>query len=248
MRSSLSGNFNKRKKVTNRFRSRSLGAAAGGLGAAGLSPTSAEAGIHYDLNANAGPGDSISLLLPQQADFANSRINIVLDVATGGMSMGEISLGFGDTAIQFVGQPGLDSMGMASMGMDAWHSLKDFGVGETVDGTLSSAYAGQPFGYVMNKGVTAPGWGNASTGTTNYAGFQFSIDGVPVFGWMKITVDSNTFTLDQWGYDNTGAGIEVGAIPEPSTALLLGLGLAGLAAVSAKARKRITERIHGDQP
>ena len=168
--------------------------------------------------------------------------------------MGMISFGVGPSgssspgSIQLVGQEGLDSMGMPAMGMNAWHALQDMNVGDTVDGTLSASYNGQPYGYVVRENVHGQGWGNGSPPTTNYAGFQFEIEGTPVFGWLKLTVESNTFTLDEWGYDNTGAPIEVGAIPEPSTALLLGLGLAGLAAAGAKARNRRTERRNGDQP
>ena len=244
-RTLLSGNLFPEK---NRFRNKRLGAAAGALGGVAVSQ-SAQAGIHHDLGANAGPGDSIPLLLPFQADYANAQINLFLDTASGGMSMGEMSFGFGGaSSLQWVGQPGLDSMGMAAMGMDAWHSLLDLNLGDTVDGSLSADYNGQPFGYLMRENVHGQGWGNGSPPTTGYAGFQFTIDGTPVFGWMKVRVESTSFTLEEWAYDNTGAGIEVGVIPEPSTALLLGLGLAGLAAAGVKKRRRIAECTDGDQP
>ena len=99
----------------------------------------------------------------------------------------------------------------------------------------------------MLDNVPGQGWGNGNSATTGYAGFQFDLDGTSVYGWMKVRVESNSFTLEQWAYDNTGAGIEVGAIPEPSTALLLGLGLAGLAAAGVKKRRRNSECTDGDQ-
>jgi len=184
------------------------------------------------------------LLQPNQADYASARLDLFLN--PGGML--SFGVGSASTNVQLVGVPGLDGMGMEAMGMNAWHALQDMNLGDTVDGTLSASYSGQPHGYLMRENVHGQGWGNGSPPTTNYAGFQFEIEGTPVYGWLKLTVDSNTFTLDQWGYDNTGAAIEVGAIPEPSTALLLGLGLAGLAAAGAKARNRRAESRNGDQP
>ena len=194
------------------------------------------------------PGDSIPLLLPIEPDYASAQITLFLDTASGGMAMGEMSFGFGgSSSLQWVGQPGLDAMGMAAMGSSAWHSLLDLNLGDTVDGSLSEAYNGEPLGYLMRDNVPGQGWGNGNSATTGYAGFQFDLDGTSVYGWMKVRVESNSFTLEQWAYDNTGAGIEVGAIPEPSTALLLGLGLAGLAAAGVKKRRRNSECTDGDQ-
>ena len=137
----LSGNFSPKK---NRFRNRRLGSAAGALGGAAVSG-SANAGIHYDLSANAVPGDSIPLLLPIEPDYASAQITLFLDTASGGMAMGEMSFGFGgSSSLQWVGQPGLDAMGMAAMGSSAWHSLLDLNLGDTVEGSLSESYNGEP--------------------------------------------------------------------------------------------------------
>ena len=248
MQFSVFGSIGPRGASKNRFRSQSLAVAAGTVAATGLSPTKSDAGIHYDLASGLGPGDSIFLLQPNQSDYQNARLDLFLN--PGGM----LSFGVGPngkataSSIQLIGQPGLDAMGMVAMGMSSWHALQDMNLGDTVDGSLSASYNGHSAGYLMRDNVPGQGWGNGNAPTTNYAGFQFEIEGTPVYGWMKITVSSNSFTLDQWGYDNTGAPIEVGAIPEPSTALLLGLGLAGLAAAGAKARNRRAENRNGDQP
>ena len=63
------------------------------------------------------------------------------------------------------------------------------------------------------------------------------------YGWMNVTVvganttstDPNVrFTLNSYAYDNTGGSIPVGAVPEPSTYALLGIGAIGLLMVLRK--------------
>ncbi|MCS5636912.1 MAG: PEP-CTERM sorting domain-containing protein [Myxococcota bacterium] len=236
----------------NRFRSRRLGAAAGMLGAAGASG-SADAGIHYDLAANAGPGDSISLLLPIDADYDTSRIDLFLTGSGMNLDFGVGPNGNSPlSTLQLVGQAGLGMgmggmEGMAEMGSMAYHALSELAPGTTVDGSLNSASleGNNGIGYLVRQEVGAQGWSNGASG---YAGFEFSYNGAPVYGWLKIDFSGSSFTLEQWGYDNTGAPIEVGAIPEPNTALLLGLGLAGLAMAGRKARKLLTESTNGVSP
>ena len=68
--------------------------------------------------------------------------------------------------------------------------------------------------------------------TTGYAGFTFDLGSGPLYGWMQIHFDASgtDFTVQQWAYDDAGAPITVAAIPEPSVVILLGLGVAALAA------------------
>jgi hypothetical protein len=77
--------------------------------------------------------------------------------------------------------------------------------------------------------VTNPDW---AVGTTGYAGFTFDLGSGPLYGWLQIHFDASgtDFTVQQWAYDDAGVPITVGTIPEPSVAILLGLGVAALAA------------------
>jgi hypothetical protein len=101
--------------------------------------------------------------------------------------------------------------------------------GQTVDGSL--AYAGDAM--LMDGGVPSAGW---VAGSTGYAGFTFDDGGTTVFGWLQIELGASfdDFTVLQWAYEDSGAPIAVAMIPEPSTAILLGLGLVGLTALVRK--------------
>ena len=89
------------------------------------------------------------------------------------------------------------------------------------------------YGYSFNTGPTigydfdfgfAPG--------DNFFGFRFEQNGNLHYGWAEINFDLNntTVTINRWAYESVaGRGIEVGAIPEPTSALaLLTLGAVGL--------------------
>jgi hypothetical protein len=66
---------------------------------------------------------------------------------------------------------------------------------------------------------------NGGTGTS-YIGLQFNIDGGPnLYGYA--TLDGSL--LESVIYDNAGAPVTVGAVPEPASLGLLALGAAGIA-------------------
>jgi len=76
------------------------------------------------------------------------------------------------------------------------------------------------------------------SGQTGYLGFRFDPDDVPGvqtwYGWFRMSAAANGTSdgsvLD-WAYDNTGAGLKVGVVPEPSAISLLALGTAGMMAL-----------------
>ncbi len=74
------------------------------------------------------------------------------------------------------------------------------------------------------------------TGQTAFMGVQFhDANNDVLYGWIRITGGATQgfpATVVDWAYDDSGAGILTGAVPEPSSAALgfLAAGAAGLAA------------------
>jgi hypothetical protein len=100
-------------------------------------------------------------------------------------------------------------------------------------------------------GRTPPWYGavDIAVGSTGFIGFAFDPESVPGaqewYGWARMSVGNNTNidgSLIDWAYDNTGAGIQTGAVPEPASfamgALAMGaMGLVALRQRRAKAAK-----------
>lgn len=91
--------------------------------------------------------------------------------------------------------------------------------GTMVDG--SSVFAASPGGSFEHMGV---GDGKFTGGTESFFGFRFSTNGGdgPFFGWVRIVVTANEpgGVVKDWAFENTGAPIVIGTIPEPSVAVL----------------------------
>lgn len=78
-------------------------------------------------------------------------------------------------------------------------------------------------------------------GQKGFFGFRFDLEnesgsgapaGTIVYGWAEMErISASEGRLLQWAYDDSGAGIQVGAIPEPGTLGMLALGAAGLVAL-----------------
>jgi hypothetical protein len=72
-----------------------------------------------------------------------------------------------------------------------------------------------------------------TSGQTGYFGFQFNPTGSQVlYGWGKLTAEfgSNSMNLVDWAYETSGSSILAGVtVPEPTSAILCLLGVAGLA-------------------
>lgn len=84
--------------------------------------------------------------------------------------------------------------------------------------------------------------GNASVGIpageTGLIGFAFDPDNVPgaqtFFGWVRMSVGDNATSdgaIVDWAYDDSGAAIAAGTVPEPGSLALLAMGATGLLAL-----------------
>ncbi len=111
------------------------------------------------------------------------------------------------------------------LGTDA---IVNLALGSEVDSSLSFA----PAGVGVSNTHMGTGSGQFEAGQEGYLGFIFAENGGPeYYGWMRATLTNNGIgSVHEWAFENSssGAPITVGAVPEPSTALLVVLGCAGL--------------------
>ena len=75
-----------------------------------------------------------------------------------------------------------------------------------------------------------------SNDVSGYIGFAFDDAGTTYYGWAELTLSAQTssgqVTVHRWAYEDSGASIQVGAVPESRHAAVglgaLALGAAGL--------------------
>ncbi len=202
-----------RSRSRNRFRTRSLSAVATTAVAAGLAD-SATAAVISDLTTIHLAGDTISL----DGTIAGSLELVSMSGMMGTNISLDAPVGMGMNALSSTVELSVFAGGMMT------DYLSYINPGDTVDGSFLFASEGA----LVKDSVTNPAWAPGSTG---YVGFVFDSGTGPLYGWLQLQFDGagTDFTVSQWAYDDSGAPIAAAFIPEPSTALLLALGLAGLA-------------------
>ena len=104
--------------------------------------------------------------------------------------------------------------------------IVSLGIGAVVSGGVP---VGNDFGASGGANSHFPAF---PSGTPGFIGFQLELDDTTlVNGWMEVTLqnDNTPGTIHQWAFEDSGASIRVGQIPEPGQTVLSLLGLTLLA-------------------
>lgn len=196
----------------------------------------------------------LCLLGEARAAVVYYSLDIPIPIGTVGVS---VDLETGSSANNLAGLPGGDANffdagsrvsndGDEDASVASWQPVRtgtgntdaivNLTLGTTIDATTNFYSTGFGASGEDNTHMGA-GAGLFTAGTPGYIGYSLVIDdpgnpGNPltVYGWARVTFENNDTpgTLHEWAFDNTGAAIDVGVIPEPSAAAL-GLLAAGLA-------------------
>ena len=71
-----------------------------------------------------------------------------------------------------------------------------------------------------------------------FIGLSFATGSGTRYGWVRVSVNNTagTFTVHDWAYENSGAGIAAGAIPAPGALGLFAAGASGLGLLRGRKR------------
>jgi len=206
-------------KGSNRFRKRRLAAAAAGIGAAGAAGDASATIIYTSSTQTSGSIFDV-----------DGTIYSALEILTNTGMMGD-NLALDDLDVGGMAPTSTIEFAFFQVGGAGPRYLEQLTAGGTVDGTLQY----RDTVYLNRNSALHPTW---NVGESGYVGFTFLEGGTtPLYGWLYLSFDSATSaTITEWAFDDTGAPIIVGAVPEPGTALLVGLGLAMLGVAGQRAR------------
>jgi len=186
-------------------------------------------------------GTSLAVVPSSDATIVYSGvINLNVPSTTSGIYLNVVT---GVSAITPAGAPGWDINPWGSGSFFVWSAASGGVISGFAGGTSTTLVDNLPLSTLID--ASSPGYGTSNSSETtgptafllnsssNYAGFRFlnEVTGVTNFGWIEFSL-SATFngqprSVVGYAYENTGAGIAVGAIPEPSTFALLGVMAAG---------------------
>lgn len=182
-----------------------------------------------------------------EADIIYSgMVNINIPSTTGGVYL-NVATGVNSTATS--GAVGWDVNPWSSTNLSMFASAAvnaGVGGGVYVGSAVPNNYFNLAFGTIINGSSAFSGTGTSTfgganplqlNGSGNLIGFRFFNEGTGMvnFGWMRISLGGTSGaqprTLVEFAFDNTGAGIGAGVIPEPSTLALLSVMAVGAVGV-----------------
>jgi hypothetical protein len=113
-------------------------------------------------------------------------------------------------------------------------SVDKLATGATINGALTYDSSALLVTAVNYYGTNYGPYGAWATGGTGYVGVQFlnEATGANNFGWVQLNINPTTLatTIVDWAYENTGASLQAGIVPEPTGVSLLAAGAVGMAA------------------
>lgn len=181
-------------------------------------------------------------------------VNINVPSTTSGVYLNVVTGVFATTPS---GAPGWDLNPWSSSSLEIWgnnSASPQDGVLDNFTGGAAGSVDNLPTGAIIDGS-----WNYGRTDTTvettgptafnlnssnNIFGFRFLNEstGVYDFGWARIslagTLNGQPRAIIEYAYENTGAAIAAGAIPEPSTLALLGVMAAGAIGVRAWRKRK----------
>jgi hypothetical protein len=191
---------------------------------------------------------SVMAALPAHASIVYSGpVNIVVPNNIDGVYLNLVT---GATGSSGLATPGWDinpyTAGSSPNGFHLW--------GATTTTWLStSGFIGGPYPLAANTMIDASGTFTRPGGGTN-VGTQVALNAPNLFGvrftneaagnainfaWVEITFGATASerAITGWAYDDSGAGIMAGVVPEPGTYALMLAGLAAVGGMVARRRK-----------
>lgn len=155
------------------------------------------------------------------------------DIDFDGDTTTDLTVGYEDQLSQYSANISGSNAAVAFAGISP--DATRFEAGDLIDGTTKYTTASKVLAtYPVNEPVQSSG--NFAANTTGFAGFILDSE---KFGWIRFAMGgpldgSNSFTVVDWAYDTTGAGIRAGAttaLPSPAGDAFVAFvaGAAGLA-------------------
>jgi hypothetical protein len=105
--------------------------------------------------------------------------------------------------------------------------------------TVDASSVGPSFFGSMAYGASNPN-AQFNTASNKFIGLSFASGANTYYGWVRVSVNqaAGNFMVHDWAYENSGAGIQTGAIPAPGALGLLAAGASGLGLMRGRKRSK----------